>query len=250
MRALRFLDGLDRFFYLFRDFLTCVVERVPFLGRKPEIVGLLQRLAVHDREHRDAGRGHLDGEALLDRPGLALLHQLLPFCDEFFDHLARFGLVRFVVEDCPDVTAEVLKQLLELTPQFGAGAAGEAQGAWPVGLIEVVDVAPVVYGCVSVVPGPLTHGFGQVGPYDGVLAGAGETGNEDVVAGFLDAQAESERGDGAVLADERGRRLDLIGAVERKAGRIASPAKSPGCQFETIGVHLHLSSCRGVGPTP
>ena len=59
----------------------------------------------------------------------------------------------------------------------------------------------------------------------GRFAGAGEARDKDVVAGAVDAEAELERADRAVLADEFGTRDEFVRALELEDRRVLGAPK-------------------------
>jgi hypothetical protein len=96
---------------------------------------------------------------------------------------------------------------------------GEGQRPRPVGLIEVVDVAPVT-----------RRGFGrrplfQKPPHDGVLAGPRRSQGEEIVAVAADLDAKRDRRHGAVLSQGDRRVRQFVRRLEAQVRRIARPVE-------------------------
>jgi len=99
-------------------------------------------------------------------------------------------------------------------------ASGQTQGARTVGLLEVVDIAPIV-GDFYLALLPLA----RYGPFyvfhDGAsAASACEATYEDVVAWTVDAEAKFQGLNGPILPNELLQGRDLIGTAEGETGGI------------------------------
>ena len=122
--------------------------------------------------------------------------------------------------------ADLSQESLELLAECAAAAGREVDRVRPVGVVEVVDVAPVaelVRLLLPLVQPPLdvlTDGCR--------LAGAGHPRDEDVVPRLVDPQPELERSHRPVLTHELGQRRDLVGAVEGEGVGVEGGAQALG----------------------
>ena len=98
----------------------------------------------------------------------------------------------------------------------GAVPRRQFEGAGLLRIVEIVDVAPV--GRCRLALRPVAQ---QILDH-GVPAGAARAEGIDVVPLGLDAQREVERLDGALLADQPGRLIELAAQLERQLGRVAA----------------------------
>ncbi len=206
------------------------------LGQLVEHFGL-DRLAVAPRREHEAVGAAQDQDALLARRLLQLAEGfLVALLERLLDGgAARLVLVGF--EGTRDAGAQVAQELDHRRAQRQGPARRQPQGDRLVRLVEIVDVADV---------GRLGHvrrrPFEEVAD-DAVLAGAGLSQAEQVVALALDADAEADRLDRAGLADDDVGRLDLVGGLEAEAGGVASPPQRCGRE----GAHVRLFDLGGHG---
>ena len=88
-----------------------------------------------------------------------------------------------------------------------------------------MHVAPVVYGKLH------PTGFASVDDrlqvlFDGRrLSGPRQSGDEEVISGLVQIQAELDGPDGPVLPDESLRRSKLVGTLEGEIGGVTRPAE-------------------------
>ncbi len=112
------------------------------------------------------------------------------------DDVRLLFLVLLGVEDLGYLILHEVDEPFDVAPELAAHALGEADGERPVGVLEVVDVAPVI-GRREVLGDALDQRF-----HDGVAARAGDARDEDVVSVVLDGEAELDGMNGARLPDD------------------------------------------------
>jgi hypothetical protein len=182
-----------------------------------ELLELLraEQLAVAHGRHAEAGRRADDGDALcLGLLAERLRRLLLALAEFLVDGLAAV-LVVLALEGRRDGRPQFVDQPVHGVPEFDGAPGRQADGARPVRGGEVVDVNPVLRG-------RLLRGAGaQFGEDGGVLAGARRAEREQVVAGPIDARAERERLERALLADHDGTGLEFPGRLEAEGVRCA-----------------------------
>ncbi len=169
---------------------------------------VVHRLVVDQRHQEEAGGIALEQEAGGARLRRKLRkHGVAMPLDRPQDLVAAADEV-VGLEGARDALLCLRDHVLHRHAELGALAGREAQRVGPVRLVEVVNVAPVVrrQSAAGVVLDVLADRRRA--------AGAGLTGNDDVEALALDGQAELQRLDRAVLADQADKRLDLLSSRE------------------------------------
>ncbi len=154
-------------------------------------------------------------------------------------------LVFLGFEDLGDLALHELDELLHVAPELAAFSRRELDGPRAVGVLEIVDVAPVV-GHGQLPGDPLYNG-----PDDGISAGARNAGHKDVVSVVRDGEAELDGRHCALLAD------DLIGgnkfrcSFKREFGGIAGMPEFGGGHFTVMQVHgVFLPRCSASSVAP
>ena len=177
-------------------------------------LGLLGPLAKGFRAHHLALGGGRQGEPRggADQAHAARLGVLLQLVERGFLALAELrlkglgsGLVLLALESRGNGRAQLADELLHVGAEPAAPAGRQLERARLVGLLEVVDVAPV---------GRRRHSGRRlldVAPDERVLAGAGRAVGEDVVAMAPDADAEPDRLQRTLLAEAVRGRAGLAG---------------------------------------
>src|SRR3990172_3400431 len=118
-----------------------------------------------------------------------------------------------------DLSLGGLPQPLHIVPQLSSSSRGEAEGLGPVGVGEVVYVAPVRGDLFA-----FGHLLQEAADGSG-LACAWGTGLVYVKALVLDAEPEANRLGSPLLADEAGDRADFGGGGKGEAGRLGHAAQ-------------------------
>ncbi len=210
------------------------LELMPLLGREGlQLLGR-QRLALPHRDLDDAGAGDRKLKSEFERASAGIGEQdLLRLLRLVHDA----GLLFFVflgLEDLGDLALHELNELFDIAPELAALARRELDRARPVGVLEIVDVAPVIRD--RLVQGdPLDDGLG-----DGVPAGARDAGHEDIVPVIFDGEAELDRLHRPRLADDLVLERKIGCCIKRKLRRIAGMPEF-GCRyFQVFDVHRGL----------
>ncbi len=186
------------------------------VGLHALLVFLRQLLELFGREHgalfeRGKGQPRRGAQQRQVAPlGLFLqLHQagLLHLLELAFDGAAP-RLVFLALEGRRKRRLHVLHQPLQVAAELAAQPAGQAQHLGAVGLVEVVDIAPV--GRRRFAGRALLHGV----VHQGELAHARRSQGKNVVAGTLHLHAKADGADGPLLAD-RDRQLCKVGGCDK-----------------------------------
>ena len=201
------------------------------LGLQAEEFLLAEGAALHYGQHDPARRRGLDGEPLLLGPLVELGQQRLPLALEGLADGVAAGGVLVAFEGGGDLLPRPLDKRLHVLLKATADAGGQAQRARPIGVDEVVDVAPVA-GSLFVLGHTLKEGV------DGRhLAGARLPRHVDVEPHVADAQPEIQGLHRSLLPDDGVQPRQVGRAGETQAGRIADVAEL-GCG--------HFLRCRHV----
>lgn len=193
-------------------------------------------LPVLDRAEGEAPRRLEQGHPLLFRLRPQILERLLLALLGFHVDVLQPGAVFVALEAGGDGAFQLLHQLFHAVPQAHRAARRQGQCPGTVGMVEIVDVAPVAG----------SGGFPgvglEIGLHQGVLAQAMGAEDEQVVALPSDADAEAHRFQGLVLAHGFGHGLQLRRGIEAEVVGVAAGIQLFGGKGEGI-VIVH-----GVAP--
>jgi len=185
----------------------------------PDRLGALLVGLVDHGEIDEPLRGPLDGEALLQRPGPQLLHELVDLLLELLDEEGFVVLVLAIVEGLAQGDLEILDEILQLRGQLLALARGKADRQGFARIVEIVGVDPVVRGGHLLRPIPqLLQGIGR--PPASRVAD-----DEEVVPLAVDGQTEGDRADRPFLADQPLETPQFVGRSEAEPRRIGPAAQ-------------------------
>src|SRR5690606_37105675 len=208
--ALQLWYEAQRRFQLALQLLDVALDPLLLGGVQPLERLRTERLAVPDRRQRDAhGRAH-HRDALLAGAALHALETfLVPLAQLLFEGLpARAVLV--ALEHRRDCRAQVVHEALHVVAQTAATARGQPHRVRPVRRLEIVHVDPVRRGRLAWRPAL------EKAPHQRVLAHARRPEGEQIVAVLPDADAEADRLDRPVLADDVPERFEIVGGLERE----------------------------------
>jgi len=232
------LELLAQLAHLLRQFLVHGLDPLEFGGGVLFLVGLLLQLGhghglVVDDRHQ---LGALDGAVLdLDQREAAFVHLFLKAADQLF--LAGVGALHqpvqlllelVALEDLRHVLQAVFHQPAHLLFQQLAVAGRQVEAARGIGVAEVVDVAQVVRDPAGAVD------LGQQRLDGGHLAGARQTGDEDVVADALHLQAQPDGPERPFLADDGGAGGLVLGGVPRELVAVEPETEGVGTDAQLI----------------
>jgi hypothetical protein len=204
------------------------------LGQLLELLGR-QDLAVPQRGEAEPGGRAQQGDAPGARPLLQLLEALLLSLLELLLQRAAPRRVLLALEGGREAGAQLGDEPLHVTLQLHALAGRQAEGTRARGLLEVVDVTPVV-GRRPVRGALLDDALDHR-----VLAGAARAQGEDVVALALDGDAQLDGGDGPLLADELDAVVEVVGRGEVDVGERAGRGERLGRERADDG-HVEVLS--------
>ena len=211
------------------------LQRLAFLLRQLLEILRAQHLAVLHRHHGQAGRRSDQGDVLRRRLFLDVLEDLvLAVAELLVDQLAAVAVVlRF--ENGRQRRVQVFDQLLHVAAEAAAQAAGEGQGDRAVRVVEIVDIAPVRR--LLLMGSLFLDDLGD----EAMLARAGRSQHEQVVAAGLHADAEAHGLEGAVLPQHVDVGGYFRGGRERKVREISARAqllggKGTGHSHSVMGV--------------
>ena len=146
--------------------------------------------------------------------------------------------VVFAVEGPPYVRLRRFDQPPHVPLELHCLAGPQLQRSGPVGIVEVVDVAPI--GRRLLVPGrPL-----EKGGDGGHLASARQAGGVDVEAGVLYLQPELESLERPVLPDYGLGRFELLRALKTQAARVTDPAHLFGVELPGHSRPFRIRECQ------
>ena len=220
------------------------------LGVRRELRELLarERLPGHDRHRRDAGGRQLQREAALPREGGEPLPARVTSRSKLGEAVGTARRHILAVEHARDLAHRRGHELVQVGGEGRAAAAGQAQRARPLRVLEVVDVHPVVGR-------RLTAGeTRKLVAHRLATAAAGPAGDVQVEACRLDREAKLDRGERARLADGALEGRQLGRAAERDVLRGDPPAqlrrlqtvpRSGRCLLE-LALHAAIVPARGA----
>ena len=232
--------GLEVGLELLAELGLLFVQRLPLLFLEGEVLGLLHGAVFDQGDERRAGGGHLKLEALAAGLGGDLIEKPLLLRLPLLDDPLALVFVFVGGKGLAELPPDDIKQLVKLVLERLAMALRQVDDDGAVRLFEVVEIAPVLKPGASPRACPFLDYFFDVGLDHGCLAGAGDAGDEDVVAGATDVQAEIHGGDGPLLADELAERGQVRRAFEVENLRVALPAELIDRQFKILEVHRRL----------
>jgi len=183
-------------------------------------------VAAGDGDEAAGGEG--DEEALCGGGGLQCFDDGFALSHDALQGVAAALVVGVVVEDGGEFVAEGFDEAGEAAFEVVAGGGGEGDGARAVGVVEVVEVAPVGDGGVRF------GGFVDEDADGGFASGGGLAGDGEVEALGLDAEAEADRFKGAVLAGDALQGLDGGGGGGDEVRRVLG-AQLVGLEGQVVG---------------
>ncbi len=176
---------------------------------RQQTVGLVRDWLVVDcRDRRDARLRHLDREAVGDGELLQFLEELVAAPPDFSQHLALAARVIVAVKGAWNLPLSVAHKLEHVGSQRRAASNRQLDRVGLVGVVEVMDVDPVVRRWLA--RGELIDKVDDAG----LAAGAGLAGDERVVAIGSDLQPETDGVYRAWLADRSPAGGDFGGCLE------------------------------------
>ncbi len=202
-----------------------------------------QHFAVARRSQGEPG-GRADQ---LDAPLGRLLRQALkrlrlPLLDFRLDLLQPIAVLLHL-QGGRNRGVQVLEQNPQILNQLGAAPGGQPQSARLVGIVEIVDVAPVVRRRL------VRRLLLQKTLHDRPLAHPGRSQHVQVIAFAADRDAKANRIQGAGLPHELTEIFQLLRRLEIEAAGIASPTQRGGRQGMDLA-HGALSQLEAAGRLP
>ena len=211
------------------EFSGAPLQLSPFLARQASDLLGAERAPASHRDAHETRRRLLDGKPPLARRPLHLIADVLAAALHLGQRVLAAALELLALKRTRDVVLGEAQKFVEIGAQRPTTARRQAKRLRPLGLDEVVNVDDVVrHGAAS--GDPL-----EVVEHRALTAGAGRAGEEQVVAGGADLQAEVDRLQSSHLADRAAQRGNVRGGLEGQRVRVQAAARPSSVQPQPIG---------------